>query len=63
MLFILLHIVCRDKVIESIKKGVFFDFNQILLFSMMLIPVIVFIMVFYMEKYTTMKKLKEILQS
>lgn len=63
MLFILLHIVCRDKVIESIKKGVFFDFNQILLFSMMLIPVIVFIMVFYMEKYTTMKKLKELLQS
>ena len=60
MLFILLCIVCREELLESIRREGYFDL--ILIFCLVvLLPIIMFIVIFYIEKYTTIKKLKKLL--
>ena len=60
VLAILLCIVCREELLESIRREAYFDL--VLIFCLVvLLPIIMMMSVFYIEKYTTIKKFKMLL--
>ena len=59
VLFILLFIVCSEELLESIRREAYSDL--VLILFLVLLPIIMMIVVFYIEKYTTIKKLKMLL--